>query len=300
MVNVTVVVPLRGMNAAPKDLEMVGGATTEIVAVLLVLPGPPSFEVTAPVVLFHVPAVAPVTVRLITQGEPLATVALERETTPVAATVVSVPPHCAEELSVMVRPAGRVSEKLTPVSGPVEFGFVIVKLRLVVVPSGMLAAPKALLMVGGPTTVTLAVAVFPVPALAEVIWTLLFFTPPVVPCTVTVTVQAGPGARLAPDKATLDEPFAAVTVAPEHVELGFPGVATTKPAGRLSVNASPVIVRLVLVVLMVNVRLVVPFSESVAAPKAFAMAGGLITVRVAVAAVAAGPASDDCSVTLLL
>ncbi len=45
----------------------------------------------------------------------------------------------------------------------------------------MLAAPKALMIIGGATTVTEAFEVFPVPALVEVTWTLLFFTPAVVP-----------------------------------------------------------------------------------------------------------------------
>src|SRR5262245_26759872 len=61
MVNVTVVVPFSGMLAAPKLLEMVGGATTVNVAVLLVPPVPLSVEVTLPVVLFRVPAVTPFT-----------------------------------------------------------------------------------------------------------------------------------------------------------------------------------------------------------------------------------------------
>jgi hypothetical protein len=47
--------------------------------------------------------------------------------------------------------------------------------------SGMLAAPNVLLITGAPTTVMLALEVLPVPPSVEVTWTLLFFTPTVVP-----------------------------------------------------------------------------------------------------------------------
>ena len=112
------------------------------------------------------------------------------------------------------------------------------KLREVEPFNGMLAAPKALVMVGGPTTLTLAFEVFPVPPFVELTVTLLFFTPPVVPCTFTETVQVAPGAKVAPERLTADEPAAAVAVPPQ-VLFRFGGVATTKPTGRLSVNATP-------------------------------------------------------------
>jgi hypothetical protein len=52
IVNVIVVVPFSGTVAAPNALLIVGGATTFNVAVLLVVPVPPSVDVMAPVVLF--------------------------------------------------------------------------------------------------------------------------------------------------------------------------------------------------------------------------------------------------------
>src|SRR5215472_115280 len=93
---------------------------------------------------------------------------------------------------------GSVSLKATPVRSPaaVVFGLLMVKVTVVVPFSGMLAAPNALLMVGGATTVMLAVAVLPVPAVVSVALTLLLFTPAVVPCTFTETVHDAPGARL--------------------------------------------------------------------------------------------------------
>jgi hypothetical protein len=47
--------------------------------------------------------------------------------------------------------------------------------------TAMLAAPNALMITGGPSTVMDALLVFPVPASVELIVTLLFFTPAVVP-----------------------------------------------------------------------------------------------------------------------
>jgi hypothetical protein len=108
----------------------------------------------------------------------------------------------------------------------------------------------------------------------------LFITPEVVPVTLTEIVQDVPGARLAPERLTLPEPSTAVAV-PLHVLVKFPGVATTRPAGKLSVNATPFNVRFAFVLESVNVRLVVPFNGMVSAPKAFVIAGGLITVKLA-------------------
>jgi hypothetical protein len=108
----------------------------------------------------------------------------------------------------------------------------------------------------------------------------LFFTPAVVPVTFTETVQLAPGARLAPLKLIDEDPSAAVAV-PLHVLFKLPGVATTNPAGNASVNATPVSVKFAFVLLRVKVRLVVPFSGIDAAPNAFKMLGGLMTVRLA-------------------
>src|SRR4029077_17042748 len=88
------------------------------------------------------------------------------------------------------------------------------------------------------------------------------------------------GASVAPVKDTDDDPATALAV-PLQVVFRLFGVATTSPAGRLSVKAIPVRVRFWLVLLTVNVRLVVPFSGMVAAPNAFAIVGGLMTVMFA-------------------
>src|SRR5689334_3505361 len=302
IVKVSEVVAFSGIVDGVKTFAIDGGATTISTAVLLVAPVPPSVEVTAPVVLLCDPAATPVTftekVQLPAAAivPPLRLIVLE----PAVAVIVPAPHVPVSPFGVeTTRPAGSVSLKATPVSATVAFGLLMVKLRLVEPFSGMLAAPNAFEIVGGATTVIDALAVLPVPPLVEVAWTLLFFTPAVVPCTLSETVQLAPGARLAPLKLTDEEPATAVAV-PLQVVLRLLGVATTKPAGRLSVKATPFNVRFTFVLLRVMVRLVVPFSGIVVAPKAFALVGGLITVRLAEEVESAPvPAAVELMVTLL-
>ena len=63
--------------------------------------------------------------------------------------------------------------------------------------------------------------------------------PAVVPCTFTETVQLALEASVPPVRLTLPDPATAVAV-PPHVLFNALGVATTRPAGRLSVKAIPV------------------------------------------------------------
>src|SRR5882672_186825 len=116
----------------------------------------------------------------------------------------------------------------------------MVKVKLVEPLNGMLAAPNALMITGGATTVTLALEVLPVPPSVDVTCTLLFFAPAVVPVTFTLKVHEVLVARVAPDRLTELEPATAVMVPPPHEPVRPFGVATTKPAGRLSVKATPV------------------------------------------------------------
>jgi hypothetical protein len=166
--------------------------------------------------------------------------------------------------------------------------FWTVKVSVVAPFSGIEGAPNAFISTGGPTTASDAVAVLPVPAFAEVTVTLLFFTPAVVPVTLTETVHEAPAASVPPDKLTEDDPATAVAVPPQVlVRLG--GVATTRPAGKLSVNAIPVRVNAAFGFWMLKLRLVVPFSRMLAAPKALAITSGLPTVRLAVAVLPVPP-----------
>src|SRR5437660_142584 len=142
----------------------------------------------------------------------------------------------------------------------------------------MLAAPNALMMTGGPTTVIDALEVFPVPPSVEVTCTLLFFTFAVVPWTFTETVQLPLIATVPPDKLTEPAPETPVT-APPHVLARLEGVATINPAGRLSVNATPVSATpFAAGFVIVNVNDVVPFSAIVFGLNTLAIDGGATTL----------------------
>jgi len=65
------------------------------------------------------------------------------------------------------KPDGKVSLNPTPPNDAVVLGLLMVKLKVVVPPKGIVSAPNVSLMVGGPITVTEALAVLPAPALAE-------------------------------------------------------------------------------------------------------------------------------------
>jgi hypothetical protein len=105
------------------------------------------------------------------QDADAASVAPERETVPLPAVAVIVPPP-QEPVSpfgvAMRRPEGNVSVKPTPESAVDAFGLAIVKLKLVDPPAGILAAPKDFAIVGGAATMSEAEAVLPVPPLVEV------------------------------------------------------------------------------------------------------------------------------------
>ena len=128
---------LVGLNA----FEMVGGDNTVSVAVLLVAPVPPSFELTPLVVLSFTPAVVPVTSTFTVQ------VPLGPSVAPLKVSVVSpgngvkVPPQLELALGVPAtcNPDGSESVKPTPVSVVVVFGLVSVRLTVAIPPSGIVA-----------------------------------------------------------------------------------------------------------------------------------------------------------------
>jgi hypothetical protein len=85
--------PLSGTVDPPNALLIVGGATTVNVAVLLVVPGPPSFELRTPVVLACAPLVMPFTVTDKAQVPPDATVPPLKLTEVALAAALNVPPQ---------------------------------------------------------------------------------------------------------------------------------------------------------------------------------------------------------------
>src|SRR6185437_15154950 len=166
----------------------------------------------------------------------------------------------------------------------------MVKLKEVEPFSGMLAAPKALLITGAAATLMLAVAVLLVPALLVAV-TLLFFVPVVVAWILSETVHDPPAGMLPFVRLAEDAPAVAVAVPPQ-VLLRLGVGATTRPAGKLSVNASPVAAAPVFGFWMVKVSEVTPFSGICAAPNALAMVTGEATLRLAEAVFPVPPFVD--------
>src|SRR5579871_617483 len=126
-----------------------------------------------------------------------------------------------------------------------------------------------------------AVEVLPVPPFLDDTLTLLVSTPAVVPVTFTFTVHEVPGAKDTPERVTELLPATADGLV-EHVELRLFGVATTKPAGKLSVKAMPFRVLTEFGLVIVNVNPEVPFKGMLVGLNAFVIEGGLMTVSIAV------------------
>src|SRR5437762_10007464 len=290
MVKVNDVVAFNAIVEGLNTFAIDGGASTAMLAEA-VPPVPPSVEVTLPVVLFCSPAAMPVTFTAKVHDELAAILAPDRLITFVFCVAVIVPPpqEPVRPLGVEItKPAGKVSLKPTPFSVVVVLLFWMVNVNEVEPFNGIEAAPKALMITGGATTAILALAVLPVPPSVEVTCTLLFFTPAVVPCTFTETVHETLVARVPADRLTEPEPATAVAVPPQVLLRPF-GVATTRPAGKLSVKATPVRATLVFGLVMLHVSDVVPFNGICAAPNALLIDGGEATVRFALAVLPVPP-----------
>jgi len=161
---------------------------------------------------------------------------------PVGFVVVSVPPQTVAEALATVRPVGSVSVKATPVSGStLAAGLVIVNVSDVVAFRAILFGLNALAIDGGASTFTLAVAVPPVPPSVEVTFpVVLVCRPAAVPVTFTENVQELLAAIVPPLRLIEFEPAVAVIVPAPQVPVKPFGVETTRPAGSVSLNATPV------------------------------------------------------------
>src|SRR5262249_45693087 len=155
--------PFSGILVGANVLVTVAGAATVSVAVLLVAPVPPLVELTAPVVLGRLlPDCVPVTLTTMVQVPPgVAMLPPTRLILVVVAAAVTVPPlqlPVTPGVEATCNPFISVSLKAMPFSALVLLaGLVMVNVTVVVPFSGMLAAPNALLMVGGATTLICAV-----------------------------------------------------------------------------------------------------------------------------------------------
>jgi hypothetical protein len=243
-------------------------------------PVPAFAEVTGLVTLFFTPGETPVTVTENVQGVPLATVAPDSEIE--SPETVKVPPHWELVALGTDKPAGRLSVKATLVA-EMPLGFVMVKLNETVEPAITDGELNDLVSSGEPRlkTVTLAdaaapVSAVPVPVSVPVtVLVTLFFTPGETPVTVTENVQGVPLATVAPDS-ELELPET-VNV-PPHWELVALG--TVKPAGRLSVKATPA-AAVLLGSVMVKVNETVEPEATVGEPNDLLSTGGPRTVMVA-------------------
>ena len=266
------------------------GAAELTVTLALVDPlGGVSLDVTLAMVLVLVPVVVAVTLIVITHVPLDARVPPASERLPLAAVAVAVPLQLL--LSAFgvatTRPAGRLSAKAKPATAKVALGLLIVTVSEVVPPTGIVAAPNACVTWRGTSelTVMVAVAELPVPPLVEVTGEVeLFFVPEVVPVTLTENAHDALAAIVAPDKLAEPDPAVAVMVPPPHDPVSPLGVETTRPAGSVSLNATPVRAVEAFGLVMVNDSEVVPPTEIDAAPNALEMVGavGALTVMLAV------------------
>src|SRR5215470_10779251 len=167
------------------------------------------------------------------------------------AAAVTVPPQVLLTPGVLAtcNPLVSVSLNATPFSALVlAAGLVMVKVTVVVPFREMLAAPNALLMVGGATIFTRAVLLArPVPPSVELIApVVLLASPATVPVTFTLKVHVALWATLPPERLITPVPAVAVTVPPQVLlTLGVPdttSVAVPGPplTGSVSLKATPV------------------------------------------------------------
>lgn len=172
-VKLRVLLLFRATVLGPNDLLIVGGAITVRVSVA-VPPVPPSVELTVLVVLTCAPALIPVTLtenvhdplearvppdKLTVEGDPGGLL--------IVAVMVPLPQEPVTVVEANFTPPGKLSVTLMPLRDTLLFGFVMVKLNVLLPFSGMLLGLKDLLIVGGLATVSVADAAVPLPPSVE-------------------------------------------------------------------------------------------------------------------------------------
>jgi len=122
-----------------------------------------------------------------------------------------------------------------------------------------------------------------------------------VPVTLTENVQVIPGDKLPPIRLT-EEELAGAEIARRRTPPVSPlGVATSKPGGRLSLNATPVRGNeFVDGLVTTNVSEVAPFNGIVSAPNVLLICGGLATVRFADARLPVPPLVEVTAAVVLV
>lgn len=121
----------------------------------------------------------------------------------------------------------------------------------------------------------------PVPPSVEVTVTELVFSPAEVPLTFAVKLQEPPAAMVPPLKLMVPLPAMAVIVPLPQDPVTFAGLATTRPDGRLSVNATPLSATPVFGFVMLKLKVLAPFNGIMVGLKALTIDGGEATVKLA-------------------
>lgn len=281
ILKVSVLVPFTGMVVGLNALAIEGGAMT-VSGADAVLPVPPLVEDTAPVVLTKAPAVVPVTFTTTVQELAVATLPPVRLMLVPPAVAEGVPPQLLVKAFGLATttPVGNVSLNATPASATVfAAGLVMVKVSVLVPFSGIELGLKTFAIEGGATTVRLAVAVLPVPPLVEeTAPVVLVKEPATVAVIFTTTVQELLTAILPPVRLMLVPPAVAEGVPPQ-LFVNPLGVATIRPVGNVSVNATPVSATVLPAgLVIVKVSVLVPFSGIEVGLNALLIEGGATTV----------------------
>src|SRR5580658_6715911 len=290
------------LTAGQVRLDAGGVAAATVTLAFDVLPVPPLVEVTV-TELFCGPVVVPVTFMEKVQLAPPASAAPERLTDADLATAVMVPPPQAPVSpfgDATINPAGKLSVKATPVRVDDAFGFVMVKLRLVLPFSAMEVGLNALPMVGeARVAVTVRVAVLlaePAVGVCVVVTpeVVLGLPPRLLLVTLNVTVQLPLAGMVIPVKLrAVAPPLRVPGVVPTQVPPTAPPTALMLTS--VSANAPPVSADALLLD-KVRVTVELPPDTIEVGLNALLMVGEARAVTVRVAVLLAAPAVGVCVV----
>ena len=165
----------------------------------------------------------------------------------------------------------------------------------------LLPLPSKSWVLVGLNPVMTAVAVLPVPPLVDVTVTELTFTPTLLAVTLRETAQVPWAETVPPARLTVVMPLASVFISakkgPPQITLRSAGVAAIKPAGRMSVNPTPVSDVKPGFVIAKTREVLLPRCTD-AAPNVLVMVGGATAVIVAMAVLPV-PLLVDVTVTEL-
>ena len=250
--------------------------------------GPPVFEVTSTEIV---------------QIEFGARVPLAKATEDAPATAVKVGPQLLVDTSgvatTIVPGNGSVNPTPVKVAPAFVFGLFKVNVKVVVPPLGMEVGRNAFEILAGAITNRVAVDGGPVGPLLEVGVAVFVFSPAVVPVTFTVTVQLALAAREGIFRVKEVAPATGAKVpVQEIVPTGVE--ATTRPAGKVSVN--PTLARVpvaasVLGLVIKNVAVEIPLTGILIGSKVFRSVGATRTVSFAKAG---GPFPPSTEPTMLV